>query len=162
MSVGDINSTAKGSGARFNDGKAPLEFIPLRSLLHYKPLGVKEHWWQMMHLLAEFEERKAGIDEVLRLADMPDYAECAFVFKFGAEKYAAWNWAKGMDWSIPLACIKRHWLAIANEEFYDPESDRHHWGHIMCNIVMLDHFTQYWVEGDDLPPPELFHATTKS
>lgn len=28
MSVGDVNSAARGSGARYNDGKVPLELIP--------------------------------------------------------------------------------------------------------------------------------------
>lgn len=32
MSVGDINSTAKGSGARYNDGKPDLSLIPIATL----------------------------------------------------------------------------------------------------------------------------------
>jgi len=27
----------------------------------------------------------------------------ARVWMYGKQKYAAWNWAKGMEWSIPLA-----------------------------------------------------------
>ena len=33
--IGDITSTAKGSGARYNSGKPPLELIPLRLLADY-------------------------------------------------------------------------------------------------------------------------------
>ena len=33
MTVGDVKSDARGSGARFNDGKAPLDLIPLRILV---------------------------------------------------------------------------------------------------------------------------------
>ena len=29
------------------------------------------------------------------------------VWAYGAEKYAAWNWMKGMDWSVPIGCIMR-------------------------------------------------------
>jgi len=32
MSVGDIDSDKKGTGARFNEGKVPLELIPLSTL----------------------------------------------------------------------------------------------------------------------------------
>ena len=38
MSVGDVTSDARGSGARFNDGKPPLDLIPLRILA--------EAWWR--------------------------------------------------------------------------------------------------------------------
>lgn len=32
MTVGDVDSTERGSGARFNDGKVPLDMIPLMAL----------------------------------------------------------------------------------------------------------------------------------
>lgn len=30
------------------------------------------------------------------------------VFMYGKLKYAEWNWAKGMKWSIPMDCLLRH------------------------------------------------------
>lgn len=32
----------------------------------------------------------------------------ADVLEKGSRKYAEWNWAKGMKWSIPIGCMLRH------------------------------------------------------
>lgn len=110
MSIGDINSDKRGSGARFNAGKAPMELVPLSAL-----------------------------------------EDCARVFGYGREKYAAWNWAKGMDWSVAYACLLRHMSAWFNGEDNDPESGLPHLGHAMCNLVMLSTFARTYPEGDDRP-----------
>ena len=107
--IGDVNSTAKGSGARYNNGKPDLSLVPL---------------WA--------------------------FDDCARVFEYGKKKYAAWNWAKGMPWSVPLACALRHLGAIQRGEVDDPESNLPHLGHVMCNIVMLAHYAKYYPEGNDL------------
>lgn len=109
MSVGDVNSTERGSGARFNDGKPDWSLMP-------------------MHLL----------EGTVR------------VWMYGAKKYAAWNWAKGMAWSIPYACICRHlWAYWWKGESHDPESGEHHLDHVICNVLMLKHFERSYPEGDD-------------
>jgi hypothetical protein len=110
MSIGDVNSNARGSGARYNDGKVPLELIPLSSL-----------------------------------------EDCARVFGYGRRKYAAWNWAKGMQWSVPYGCLLRHMKAWFDGEDNDPESGYPHLGHAMCNLVMLSTFARTYREGDDRP-----------
>jgi hypothetical protein len=110
MSVGNVDSQDRGSGARFNDGKARLDLIPLSSL-----------------------------------------TDCANVFDYGRKKYAAWNWAKGMDWSVPYGCLLRHMAAWFNGEDNDPESGLPHLGHAMCNLVMLSTFARTFQEGDDRP-----------
>lgn len=108
--VGDVNSTARGSGARYNGGKADLSLIPLCTL--------------------EDEAR---------------------VWMYGKRKYAAWNWAKGMDWSIPLACALRHLSAWQRGEDIDPESGLPHLAHAMCNLRMLTLYSMTYPEGDDRP-----------
>ncbi len=108
MSVGDVNSAARGSGARYNTGKPPLSLVPLVAV-----------------------------------------EDCARVFDYGRRKYASWNWAKGMDWSIPLDCLLRHLLAWQRGEDNDPESGLPHLGHAMCNLVMLSTFARTYPEGDD-------------
>ena len=110
MSVGDVDSQARGSGARYNDGKPALSLVPLSSL-----------------------------------------EDCARVFDYGRKKYAAWNWAKGMEWSIPYECLLRHMAAWFNGEDNDPESGLPHLGHAMCNLVMLSTFARTYREGDDRP-----------
>jgi hypothetical protein len=75
----------------------------------------------------------------------------ALVFGYGAQKYAAWNWAKGMPWTKVIACMKRHLAAIERGEDIDPESGLPHIGHLMCNALMLEHYMKHYKEGDDRP-----------
>lgn len=110
MSIGDVASDTKGSGARYNNGKVPYELIPT-------------------HLLES----------------------TARVFEHGARKYATWNWAKGMPWSVLIGCMKRHLAAIERGEDIDPESGQRHVGHLMCNALMLEHYMNTYTEGDDRP-----------
>lgn len=149
--VGDIGSTQKGSAARYNGGKPDMSLIPLDILV------------DSFHGIDQYAEVKAavrcvGLFQMGGDADnlhtatrlLHDYwGDCANVFTYGKEKYAAWNWAKGMDWSIPIACIGRHFEKIALGEWLDNESGHPHIGHIMCNIVMLIHYTRTYLEGDD-------------
>lgn len=160
--IGDINSTAKGSGARYTTGKAKVEYIPMRVLvdLHFPQNSEAQDFLSDIgEKIARFEEGDDdAATEALDLLFERGYlsATCA-QFDFGAKKYAEWNWAKGMPWSVPLACIKRHWLALAGGEENDPESGVSHWGAIGCNLVMLVHFVRHYPEGDDRPPAALFN-----
>ena len=73
------------------------------------------------------------------------------VWMYGKNKYAAWNWAKGMAWSIPLACALRHLAAWQRGEENDPESGLPHLAHAMCNLRMLTLYSKTFKEGDDRP-----------
>lgn len=159
--IGDLNSTAKGSAARFNKGKPDLSLVPLRVMARcfmkaendsqmrtslalacvgrFQETGDKEHLYAAMHQL--------GVDAWLLAAK---------VFEYGKGKYAPWNWTKGFQWSVPLACIGRHALKVFGGEENDDESGLSHIGHMACNIVMLLLFTRTYAAGNDLPPPELF------
>lgn len=108
--IGDVNSTEKGSGARFNASKPDFSLIPLHTL--------------------EDEAR---------------------VWEHGKKKYAAWNWAKGMPWSVPFACIQRHLAAWQRGEDLDPESGLPHMAHVACNVRMLSLYAKVYPEGDDRP-----------
>lgn len=110
MSIGDVKSDEKGSGARYNGGKVDLSLIPFCTL--------------------EDEAR---------------------VWMYGKAKYAAWNWAKGMPWSVPLACLQRHLAAWQRGEENDPESGLPHLAHAMCNLRMLTLYAKTYTEGDDRP-----------
>jgi Domain of unknown function (DUF5664) len=78
--------------------------------------------------------------------------EVVKVWEYGARKYAAWNWAKGMPWHVPYACAMRHLLAYWwKGERNDPESGYHHLAHAICNIMMLLHFEVHYPQGDDRP-----------
>jgi hypothetical protein len=163
MTIGDVNSSARGSGARYNDGKPPFDLIPLRLLADSFDAAYVQGKAPIhaLRLLGQFQQtRDANClhAAIIRLG-MDGWAECAHVFDYGRRKYAAWNWAKGMPWSVPFGCASRHLVSLVQGEEVDPESKHPHRGHVFCNVVMLLHYVTAYPEGDDLPPPELFpHA----
>ena len=64
------------------------------------------------------------------------------VLEFGASKYSAGNWANGggLSYSETIESLLRHTFALARGEDIDPESGKHHIGHIQCNAMFLGHF----------------------
>lgn len=161
MSVGDVHSDARGSGARFNDDKAPLHLIPLGliadSFIDVKGNDLQDDVRDALDCLGSFQTIGNPEYLLIGLGAMWSYwRDCAAVFDYGRKKYAEWNWAKGMAWSIPLACAARHALAILEGEEIDAESGLPHVGHLLCNMVMLRTFVDTYPEGNDLPPPRLF------
>lgn len=158
MSVGDITSNAAGSGARFNTGKPDLSLIPawivadvaLR-LREQKVVAAQPDYraWQALYGLGEWQQGRRDLLDVLTCLDKA-LTTAAHVFTYGAKKYAAWNWIKGMQWSVPLACAQRHALAMMGGELLDSESGLPHEGHLACNIIMLMQFEQTFEEGNDI------------
>lgn len=161
--IGDVTSTAKGSGARYNTGKPPLELIPLRLLADYYSAtegpGLRARSMQedaailCLRALGRFQERGTQgdlLDALLVLGNHWD--ACAHVFDYGRRKYAEFNWAKGMKWSVPLGCAARHLEKIILGQENDDESGLSHAGHVYCNVVMLYTYTLTFAEGDDRPP----------
>ena len=73
------------------------------------------------------------------------------VWMYGRAKYAAWNWAKGMPWSVPLACLLRHLAAWQRGEENDLETGLPHLAHAMCNLRMLTLYAKTYQAGDDRP-----------
>ena len=156
MSIGSIESTERGSGARNNSGKPAMELVPLRAMAAYYrgPFVTDERLGMIASLdaLGRFQEgggAKCLQDALQCLGN--GWQECAEVFDFGRRKYAAWNWAKGMAWTVPLACAARHLMAMLAGEVLDPESKKPHRGHVYCNVAMLLTFITTYPEGDDRP-----------
>lgn len=84
----------------------------------------------------------------------------ATVLSWGATKYDAYNYTKGMAYSRVLNSFRRHILAIANGEDLDPESTLPHLSHAKCNILfaLTYHLEDYdYTAFDDRPklPPTL-------
>jgi hypothetical protein len=160
-SIGDVNSTARGSGARYNSGKAPIELIPLRVIAEHHAVYGTSYLADVMLALGKFQEGGNAGDllDAIQLIG-PAWNECAAVFDYGRKKYAEWNWAKGMQWNVPIACAARHLLRMTDGEALDPESDLPHRGHFLCNVVMLLTFIRTYPEGDDRPTKWLRLPTT--
>lgn len=171
--VGDITSSAKGTGARWNEGKVPYDMLPLRLILQLAwPDKLPDD--AAYYVLDAMAAWQCGSDDELDKAiefaaegaegcvTVRSFAEAAKVFQHvttRAERpYPRWNWMKGMAWSVPLGCIVRHCLAILNGEELDPETGLPHMGHVMCNLLMLKFYQEHYLEGDDRPPPHLFTA----
>lgn len=149
MSIGDVNSTERGSGARYNDGKAPLEQIPLTVwntyFDEYFDGWVMDALWKIEFV--QTSEKVWSLTTLMATADPEIFRMAADVFQYGAEKYAQWNWCKGMPWTVPLGCALRHLLAITEGEELDPESGLPHLGHFACNMIMLEYFATHYPEG---------------
>lgn len=149
--IGDVTSDAKGSGARYNAGKPDFSLVPLRMVADsYTDTDAV----RALRQLGRFQETHDTAHLLYAISELGLYgwAECARVFTYGKAKYAAWNWAKGMPWSVPLACAARHLMAMIDGEDNDPESGLPHRGHVFCNVVMLLQYTKTYTEGNDLPP----------
>lgn len=59
------------------------------------------------------------------------------VLMFGADKYSAHNWKKGLKYSEISESLQRHLYAFMEGENNDPESKLSHLGHLMCNAMFL-------------------------
>lgn len=159
VTVGDLDSNARGTGARKSAGKPALDLIPVRYWIAYFRGPDCEHvdqpgrWFDGLEALAAFQE---GDDQAVGafLASLDDASlmDTVAVFEFGAKKYKAWNWAKGMPWRVPVGCCLRHArYRLRFDRQADPESGCSHWGHFLCNMFMLAWYVDHYREGDDRP-----------
>lgn len=76
---------------------------------------------------------------------------------FGATKYSAWNWAKGMKWSRLIGALLRHLLDWARGQKLDPESGLPHLWHALCCLVFLVVYEKRNLGEDDrwIPPADV-------
>lgn len=77
-----------------------------------------------------------------RLELISPYAEwgLGLVLTFGARKYAARNWEKGINFTRVIGAIKRHLNAIERGEDVDPETGLLHADHLFCEAMFLSHY----------------------
>lgn len=66
--------------------------------------------------------------------------ETARVLAFGAVKYEAWNWAKGIKYTRVFGAMMRHLWAWWRGEQFDEETGLHHLAHAMCCLMFLLHY----------------------
>lgn len=79
----------------------------------------------------------------------------AEVLRFGAEKYAAHNWRKGMHWSRMIDAALRHLFAFADGEDDDVESGISHLAHAKCCLSFLIEYLTTHPDLDDRYKKEL-------
>ncbi len=78
------------------------------------------------------------------------------VLMFGAKKYAAHNWKKGVKYTETCESLQRHMNAFLEGEDIDPESELPHVGHILCNAMFLSYMYQVRPDMDDRYVEEKF------
>ena len=71
------------------------------------------------------------------LLDPHAMEQLAKVLTFGANKYAAHNWRKGLSKSRLLAAALRHLFAYLGGQNTDPETGLSHAAHAMCCCMFI-------------------------
>lgn len=172
--VGNLNSNERGTAARFNEGKVPYQFLDFQVLsdsLQFISDKTDDVacFQKVVDCLAKFQHGGSPSDLYASAYILAYYLntpttiansawqhipwdDCARVFEYGSKKYCSWNWLKGQNWSVPLACAMRHLLKIIGGELIDDESGLSHFGHFLANIMMLAYFYEAFPDGDDRPP----------
>lgn len=99
----------------------------------------------------KFDAGKPPLD----LMEMEFVEETAQVLAFGARKYAAHNWRKGIAVTRNLAAACRHLFKVMRGEDIDPESGLHHLAHAGCCLMFAwwtlkyrPQFDDRWRDGD--------------
>jgi hypothetical protein len=77
--------------------------------------------------------------------------EVVQVLDFGAAKYGARNWERGMAWSRLVAALMRHTVAWMQGEEADPETGISHLAHAGCCVLFLLAYSMRQVGDDDRP-----------
>lgn len=87
----------------------------------------------MVQMATKFDQSKIPL-ELLSPVALNMIGE---VMAFGAKKYAAHNWRKGMAWSRLIGAALRHLFAYLGGEDKDPESGLSHIAHAGCCVMFL-------------------------
>lgn len=85
----------------------------------------------------------------MSLIDREALIQLANVLDYGARKYSAHNWRKGIQWSRTIDAAIRHLVAFNDGEDMDPETGLNHIAHAMCNCMFLLNFYVNHKELDD-------------
>ena len=81
----------------------------------------------------KYDQGKPRMD----LLDPYAMEQLAAVLTFGAKKYAAHNWRKGISKSRLIAAALRHIFAYLGGQDKDPETEMSHIAHAMCCCMFL-------------------------
>lgn len=83
------------------------------------------------------EIRDDGDEFAVEFSDLPWDAieQVVRVMQFGAQKYAARNWERGLEHSRTFAAAQRHLIAFHRGERLDPETQLDHRAHAACEML---------------------------
>ena len=83
------------------------------------------------------------------LVDFESLEDMVEVLEYGAKKYSAHNWKRGLKTTEVCESLMRHLFAYLNGEDNDPESGCSHVGHIQCNAMFLAYMMNHRPDLDD-------------
>lgn len=121
---------------------------------------LKDHLKEKLRPGDDMEKGGVKFDDGKTRDDLlpPELEEAvATVLAFGAKKYAARNWEKGMDWSRPFAAARRHlrnWFArrdFGKGPGNDKDSGYSDLWHAATNIAFLIAYEARRIGNDDRP-----------
>jgi hypothetical protein len=177
VTVGDLASQARGSGARKNAGKFEWYQIPWFALDGIEKVNLVHSIvtpYDLIAMLGEWQQRATSMIEIIAVMlqyiqqrtqidgsstpNLRALEQTVRVLEFGAKKYAVGNWAKGMPWSVCFSCAISHLTSMTKGEEYDAESGLPHSAHAMCNLLFLRAYETLYREGDDRIPQFLSPA----
>lgn len=102
----------------------------------------------------KFDQGKATFD----LVPFDALAAVHRVMVFGAGKYGARNWERGMGWlRLWNACLRHLFAWVAGED-RDPETGESHLAHAACCILFLLAYVTRQAGTDDRTPPLAIEA----
>lgn len=123
-----------------------------------EPTGTDRYVWKSMkeQLRTDDDITKGGVKfdaGKLRTDLVPTegVTAVAVILGYGAQKYAARNWEKGMDWSRPYGAALRHLFAWWSGEKVDKDTGYSHLWHAATNIFFLICY-ELWNKGKDDRP----------
>lgn len=105
----------------------------------------------MADLLTAAGVKYDGGKDPWHLAPWDAFKAIVKVMDFGAKKYAARNWEKGMDWSRLYSATLRHLTAWWEGEKADADTGYSHLWHAGCCVVFLIAYELRGVGKDDRP-----------
>lgn len=109
----------------------------------------KDKRWSLPHVPLPEGVKHDGEKVQLDLLSVPALIGLGNVLTFGAKKYEAHNWRKGMVWSRLIAAALRHLFAFMLGEDTDPESGLPHIDHALCCLMFLSEFQKMKLGTDD-------------
>jgi hypothetical protein len=92
--------------------------------------------------------KKGSKPEAHALVPVWPQDEVSRVYGKGAEKYEAWNWAKGYAWSLSISAAQRHFNAWKRGVRLD-EDGLHHLAHVQFHMNSLMEFERLELGTDD-------------
>ena len=105
--------------------------------------------------------QKGRKDEQLHHLPWEALAVIAQVYAFGADKYDAYNFRKGYDWSLSFDALQRHLWEWWSGEEADEESELSHLAHAAFHVLTLLLYSKgdEYAQHDDRPVSQMREDT---